>query len=146
MSRTLSRDAPKPDAGPPNAGNLAAPGAAGSADADAKPPSLAEAQAFRLTECAIALDLARQSGKGLTSDMAHALHANLEVWVAIRTFAERDDCPFDEATRKNLVQLSRFVAGKVFASAKEMTSQSIDVLININLHISEGLLEGAKKR
>jgi flagellar protein FlaF len=137
-------------AAPPMSPSLAAlptdPASKIAADAAPEAPvSLAEAQAIRLTECAVAIDLARQSGKGLTSDMAHALHANLEVWVAIRTFADRDDCPLNEQTRKNLIQLSHFVAGKVFASAKELTAQSLDVLININLHIAEGLLEGAKK-
>lgn len=137
MSRLLASRPPAPPGQPP----------AEAQDADAaRPVTLAEAQAFRLTECAIAIDLARQAGKGLTSDMAHALHANLEVWVAIRSFAERDDCPLQEQTRKNLIQLSHFVAGKVFASAKDLSSQSLDVLININLHIAEGLLEGAKNR
>lgn len=114
-------------------------------DAGASVLTLAEAQAFRLIECAVALDKARQTGASLTPDMARALNANLEVWVAVRTFAERPDCPFDDSTQRNLVSLSRFVADRIFRAASTLTEQTLDTLININLHISEGLLEGQKK-
>lgn len=100
--------------------------------------SFAEEQAFQLSKCAIAIDQAREN----PGNLASALNDNLEVWVAIRTLAEQDDCNLSPEVRQNLTTLSKFVADKVFASADGVSDETVSTLININLQISEGLLEG----
>ncbi|MBX9635733.1 MAG: flagellar biosynthesis regulator FlaF [Magnetospirillum sp.] len=105
--------------------------------------SVAEEQAFQLSQAAILLDQARQD----TSDqgkLAHALENNLEVWVAINTIAKSADCMLPAAAKDNLRRLAEFVADRTLKGAGEVPSNTLDTLININLQISEGLLEGAK--
>lgn len=102
---------------------------------------VAEEQALALSRGALLLDQARQKAQNgglLTS----ALNENLEVWVAIKTVAERTDSGLSEGVRENLIRLSNYVADTTFRSVEEMSEQAIDTLININLQISEGLLEG----
>jgi flagellar biosynthesis regulator FlaF len=97
----------------------------------------AEASAFGLSKAAVMLDQSREDhGK-----LAAALDNNMEVWVAIRTLASRDDNLLPEDTKSNLVKLSQFVTQTTMSQGVEMPSEVIDTLININLQISEGLLE-----
>jgi flagellar biosynthesis regulator FlaF len=104
--------------------------------------SVPEEQAFQLSQAALKLDHAR--AKGEARELAAALDKNLEVWVALRTIVTRDDCSLAPETKQNLVKLSHFVAEKVFAGPEKLTDSALDTLINVNLQISEGFLEGAK--
>ncbi|MBL6945308.1 MAG: hypothetical protein ISR47_01575 [Rhodospirillales bacterium] len=106
--------------------------------------SVPEEQAFALSRAAILLDQARQDFSDAGA-LGAALNENLETWVAIKTIAETGNSGVSETVRQNLVRLSNFVADTTFKSAEDISEQTIDTLININLQISEGLLEGASK-
>ncbi len=106
---------------------------------DMKP---AEQDAFSLSEAAVLMDQARQAKDSRM--LAAALNHNLEVWIAIKTFVSRDGHPMAKETRDNLIQLSRFVAEKTFRNGAAISAEALDTLININLQIAEGLLEGQK--
>jgi flagellar biosynthesis activator protein FlaF len=105
--------------------------------------SIQEKDAFGLSRAALALDKARDD-KNNPSAMVSALNHNLELWVAIRSFvsSESNNVPAD--VRENLLKLGQYVAEMTFKSADGLSEQDISSLININLQISEGLLEGAK--
>ncbi len=96
-----------------------------------------EASAFGLSKAAVMLDQSRENH----AKLAAALDNNMEVWVAIRTLAARDDNLLPEDTRNNLVKLSQFVTQTTMSQGVDMPAEVIDTLININLQISEGLLE-----
>jgi flagellar biosynthesis regulator FlaF len=104
-----------------------------------------EKDAFGLSRAAIALDNARNQSTDPAS-LAQALNHNLELWVAIRSFVsnEKNNVPSD--VRENLLKLGQYVAEKTFKSADGLSDQELSSLININLQISEGLLEGASQR
>ncbi len=104
--------------------------------------SVAEEQAFQLTRCAVALDQAAQKRDSEPAALTSALNDNLETWVMLRTLAGRDDSGLSPEVAENLTRLSNFVAGRVFASSEGISQETINTLININLQISEGLLEG----
>jgi hypothetical protein len=101
-----------------------------------------EEQAFALSRAAILLDQARQNFSDRNA-LGAALNENLETWVVIKTIAEGPGSGFSETVKQNLVRLSNFVADITFKSADDISEQTIDTLINVNLQISEGLLEGA---
>ena len=103
--------------------------------------SVPEEQAFALSRAAILLDQARQDFSD-QSALGAALNENLETWVAIKTVAEAPGSGFSETVQQNLGRLSNFVADTTFKSAEDISEQTIETLININLQISEGLLEG----
>lgn len=107
--------------------------------------SLIEEQAFQLSRCAIALDSAREHRKEDPSTLVAALNANLELWIGIRSSMTRDECSLNAETKANLTRLAEFVASKTFEGVDKLNDEAIKGMVNINLQISEGLLEGAKK-
>ena len=104
--------------------------------------SLPEEQALALSRAAIMLDQARQNLDDRTV-LGVALNQNLETWVALRTIAQRPGSGLSGPVQQNLVRLSNFVADSTFKSSEAISEKTLDTLININLQISEGLLEGA---
>ncbi len=97
-----------------------------------------EESAYSLSEAAVMMDKGRED-KGL---LAVALEKDIETWIAIRLLAGKNDTGIKEETQQNLIQLSKFVADTIMSNGVELSDESLDTLININLQISEGLLEG----
>lgn len=108
--------------------------------------SMIEEQAFQLSRCAIALDAANEARQSNPAGLVGALNANLELWVALRSVVMKAECTLADATKQNLVRLSEFVAAKTFEGIDKLTDEGVKSLVNINLQISEGLLEGAKAK
>ena len=106
--------------------------------------SLAEEQAFQLSQAAIRIDRARREKGDNPSALVDALNVNVEILVALRTIVLREDCLLAGEVKNNLAKLAQFVADRTFADG-EVSETMLDALININLQISEGLLEGASK-
>lgn len=104
-----------------------------------------EEQALVLSQAAIQLDQAR-SGKRDPLVLATALEANVEVWVAIRALVDDPATTLQPNVCENLRRLSVFVASSTFMHGINISDSTLNTLININLQISEGLLEGAKRR
>jgi len=104
--------------------------------------SVAEEQAFQLAQAALKLDQGREARSQNPALLVSALEENLEIWVKIKTIVQRDDCTLPPTVRENLTQLGSFVAAKTFGHAVDISDSTLDALININLQISEGLLEG----
>lgn len=106
--------------------------------------SPAEEQAFQLSQCAILLDEARQQRADLAL-LAVALERNMETWIALKTLVNAADNSLPEAIKVNMRQLAEFVIERTLLGVESVTDSTLDTLINVNLQISEGLLEGAKK-
>lgn len=105
--------------------------------------SLPEQEALSLAEAAIALDRAR-SGPDRGTELVAALNHNLEVWVAIRSLARSEGSHLPPNIKANLIRLSEFVAHTTFTSGATIGDQALNTLININMQLAEGLLEGQK--
>jgi len=105
--------------------------------------SLTEQDAFSLSQAAVKLDQARNQKNN--NELAAALNHNMELWVGIRTLVSRSGSPVPAAVRDNLVKLSNFVAQTTLDKGVQLAPETLDSLININLQISEGLLEGRSK-
>lgn len=103
-----------------------------------------EQEAFGLSRAAVLLDQARSTPDDPLK-MTQALQHNLELWVAIRALVSREDNNLPDEVKNNLSRLSKYVADTTFKTVDGISDQVMDSLININLQISEGLLEGAKK-
>lgn len=106
---------------------------------------LPEQDAFALARAAVMLDQARRP-RATPEQMSAALDHNLQLWVGIRTLAGRTDNHLPADVRENLIRLSHFVAQKTFECAEKIEASTIDTLINLDLQISEGLLEGAQRQ
>ncbi len=106
--------------------------------------SLVEEQAYQLSRVAIAMDQARATGGLGSPGLTSALQENLMVWIAIRTMVQRIDCSLSPETKRNLVDLGNFMADRTF-DPQGLQDKTLDLIININLQICEGLLEGEKR-
>lgn len=102
--------------------------------------SVTEQDAYALSRAAVMLDQA----KGDQRAVAAALEHNLELWTTIRAVVSSSDNPLAADIKDNLVKLSKYVADTTFKYGAEATDQVLDSLININLQISQGLLEGSQ--
>jgi flagellar biosynthesis regulator FlaF len=100
-----------------------------------------EEDAFGLVEAAITLDQSR----GDKARLAAALEMNLQLWVAIRTMASDAKSVLPDAVRANLKRLSDFVADTTLKKGVDISDNTITTLVNVNLQISEGLLESANR-
>ncbi|MEO5335921.1 MAG: DUF2934 domain-containing protein [Magnetospirillum sp. WYHS-4] len=105
-------------------------------------PPAAQDDAYYLSEAAIMLDQARSGKKRDAKKLAAALENELEVWTAIRTAVLRWSDQEREVTKQNVCRLSDFIAGTILSSGVNISDSTLDTLININLQIAEGLLEG----
>ncbi len=112
-------------------------------DVDLSTLSLPEIEAFGLARAAVQLDQARanRDDKGA---LAVALEQNLQLWVTIKTLVAKPDCALSQNVKDNLIRLSNFVADTTFKYGIEITDEAVNTLTNINLQISEGLLEGQR--
>jgi flagellar biosynthesis regulator FlaF len=93
-----------------------------------------------LTKVAIAMSNAHQDGS--QEDMDAALQANVWVWTGIKTTLAGPDSPLPQEVRDNLTQLSQFVTRTCAGRKDPLTEEDVEALVNTNLQISEGLLEG----
>ena len=107
--------------------------------------SVAEEQAFQLSQSAIKLDQARANRRKNPAAFVEALDHNLSVWMALKTIVQRAVPGFSLDIRNNLVKLSNFVSDTTFRGPDNIGDATVDTLININLQISEGLLEALAK-
>jgi len=97
-------------------------------------------EAAALAQAAIHVSNGRESSD--PTELSAALDANLELWIAIRTLVKRSDNALPKEVRDNLVRLSEYVSGLTVGRRESLSDSELDTLININLQISEGLLEG----
>ena len=109
------------------------------ASSDAGNLSPAEENAFNMAQAAIILD----QSKGDLGRLAAALEHNLELWVGVRALISHPDSHASAELRESLTRLADYVAGTTMTHGVEISPEALDTLININLQVSEGILEGA---
>ena len=103
--------------------------------------SLAKEEAFSLLKCAIDLSNARENKD--SHELVSALDNNLQLWVYIKTLAQKADSKLSEETKSNLIKLADYVSKKTLEVGKDINNVNNDILdsmINTNLQISEGLI------
>lgn len=103
----------------------------------------AEKDAFSLCQVVLMLDEARANKD--EAAIKAALAINMELWVGIRAFASSPSNGLVDVVRGNLITLSQYVSGKTVKQMQGLDDSVLDTLVNINLQISEGLLEGVNK-
>ncbi len=102
----------------------------------------AENEAVILLNHAMALAKASTSTDEL--EIVSILDSNLKLWVEIETSLKSAKNLLPEDIKANLIKLSRFVERMTLSKGSKMTKSDFDCLININMQISEGLIEAVK--
>ena len=102
----------------------------------------AEVEAEIFLKYAMALSKASTSDDETTKLIA--LDNNLKLWVEIETSLKDAKSLLSQEIKDNLLQLSKFVERMTLSKGVKMSKTDFDCLININMQISEGLLEAVK--
>ena len=76
--------------------------------------------------------------------MVGALYCNIKIRLKLGINVTRNDYRLSEDTSKNLMRLNRFATGKTFSSDCTFAKLAPYWLININIQMSERLLEKAR--
>ena len=99
-------------------------------------------------EAVVLLNQAMALAKASTSTSEHeiiqALDSNLKLWVEIETSLKSAKNLLPEDIKSNLMKLSKFVERMILCKGLKMTKTDFDCLVNINMQISEGLVEAVK--
>ena len=99
-------------------------------------------------EAVVLLNHAMLLAKASTSNNQHeiiqALDSNLKLWVEIETSLKNAKNLLPEDIKANLMKLSKFVERMILSKGLKMTKTDFDCLVNINMQISEGLVEAVK--
>lgn len=101
----------------------------------------AEREAAILLNQAVSLS---QASTGSHVDKIKALDSNLKLWVEIETTLKNAKNLLPEDIKSNLFKLSKYVERLTLSKGVNMSKSDFDTLVNINMQISEGLVESVK--
>lgn len=100
-----------------------------------------EMDAAALSQAAYVLDQARQKLDD-NEGCEKALTYNQMLWSIIQADVAQDDNKLPDELKANLMSLSIFVDKQTTKALSNPSEDIFDSLININLNIAEGLMEG----
>ena len=104
----------------------------------------AENEAEIFLKYALALSNAYNSGN--QNEILAALDNNLKLWVEVETSLKDVKNLLPQEIKDNLLKLSKFVTRLILSKGVNMTTSDFNCLVNINMQISEGLLEAVKNQ
>lgn len=98
------------------------------------------------TEAWALLEAARlmEGAKGKPAELLDALRRNWRLWTIFQADLVGADCRLPKEVRGNLIGLSNFIDRQTAKLLGDLDPAGIDVLVNINRQIGEGLLEGQR--
>ena len=102
----------------------------------------AEREASIMLNHAVALSQAATSGTD--ADKIQALDSNLKLWVEVETTLKDAKNLLPTDIKDNLLKLSKYVERLTLSKGVRMSKSDFDTLVNINMQISEGLVEAVK--
>ena len=105
------------------------------------PGDPARSEAWALLEAARLMHGAKAKGPG---ERLAALRKNWRLWTIFQAELIDADCKLPPALRGNLLGLANFIDHHTARLLGNPDPKQIDVLVNINRQISEGLLEGQR--
>src|SRR6185437_4589478 len=105
------------------------------------PGDPARSEAWALLEAARLMDGAKSKGP---AELLAALRKNWRLWTIFQAELIDADCQLAPALRGNLLGLANFIDHHTARLLANPDPKKIDVLVNINRQISEGLLEGQR--
>lgn len=108
--------------------------------------SVAEVQAFLLSQAAIAMGEVLDSRERSLHSLAAVLDRNANIWLSLKAIVSLDGCSLSSDVRANIGRLADYVLSRTSQGAENVGEETVRTFININLQISEGLLEGVSAR
>lgn len=101
----------------------------------------ARTEAWALLESARSLEDAKTRTR---DEVLSAVRKNWRLWTIFQASLIDADCPMPIEPRRNLLMLANFIDRHTASILADPSSNDVDVLVNINRQIGEGLLEGSR--
>lgn len=105
------------------------------------PGNPARTEAWALLESARAMEETKTKGRDA---FLAAVRRNWRLWTIFQASLIDEDCQMPMEPRRNLLMLANFIDRQTASILADPTPDKADELVNINRHIGEGLLEGAR--
>jgi flagellar protein FlaF len=105
------------------------------------PGNPARTEGWALLESARRLEDAKARGR---DDLLAAVRLNWRLWTIFQASLIDQECPMPIEPRRNLLRLADFIDRHTALILGDPTPDKLDELVNINRHIGQGLLEGAR--
>jgi len=106
-----------------------------------EPGNPTRTEAWALLEAARELN---QTRNGPQDEFLRALRRNWRLWTIFQANLLDEECQVPPAIRANLLGLADFIDRQTAALLAQPEPSKVDVLVNINRQISEGLLDGMR--
>ncbi len=100
-----------------------------------------ELETRALIKAAASLNQIKENWEQKSGDLDEALEKNRRLWTIIAGAMGDNSSPQPLELRQNLLSLSMFVFQRTLDIMANPKPESLDVLININMHIARGLAE-----
>ena len=101
----------------------------------------AKTEAWALLEAARRMESAKNEGRAA---MLEAVRFNWRLWTIFQTDLVDQKCMLPDEVRGNLLGLANFIDRHIAGILANPEPGRVDVLVNINRQIGEGLLEGQR--
>jgi flagellar protein FlaF len=98
-----------------------------------------ELEANLLSKAAARLQRIRDDWDGSSGELFNALQFNRRLWTVFLSSVTRTDHPLPQDVRQNVANLGLFVLKHSLAVQLQPAAQRLEVLININRNLAEGL-------
>jgi flagellar protein FlaF len=105
------------------------------------PGNPAKTEAWALLESARLMEAAKTQG---AAEILTAIRRNWRLWTIFQASLVDAECTVPPEVRGNLLGLADFIDRHTAGLIAEPDPKNIDVLVNINRQIGEGLLEGQR--
>ena len=105
------------------------------------PGNPARTEAWALLEAARLMAMAKDKGR---DEILSAVRKNWRLWTIFQVSLVDADCPLPSPVRGNLLGLANFIDRHIAQILADPDPKHLDVLININRQIGEGLIEGMR--
>lgn len=102
---------------------------------------MAQQEAYYLAKCG--LDLSQAAKSKDKASLVEALDNNQKLWIMIKTLMVKGKSKLAASTKDNLIKLADYVAKNTIKIGQDLDNldmRMLDSFVNINRHISEGLL------
>jgi flagellar protein FlaF len=105
------------------------------------PGNPAKTEAWALLESARLMEAAKAQGP---QELLAAIRRNWRLWTIFQASLVDTECTLPNEVRGNLIGLSNFIDRHTAGLIANPDPANVDVLVNINRQIGEGLLEGQR--
>ncbi|MBQ9235741.1 MAG: flagellar biosynthesis regulator FlaF [Alphaproteobacteria bacterium] len=92
-----------------------------------------------LVKSSAALNQLKENWEERRKELPQVLEKNRRLWVFLASGARDEACPHNLTVRQNIINLANFIFKRTYEVLSHPSPEKLEVLININMQIANGL-------